>query len=102
MAVMGGALFWDECRSGKSALRGGMAACYVQCSLGAGSGGGVGGKLLDARQTGAKGMVKSSPRKKRTSPGPIHLAVMDRDLAAVREAIRRGEDVDDLDRVEGR
>jgi ankyrin repeat protein len=41
--------------------------------------------------------MNKSPKKK-TSLGPIHLAVMDRDLAGVREAIRRGDDVDDLDR----
>ena len=41
-------------------------------------------------------MSKSSPKKNRTSP--IHGAVMMRDLTGVREAIRLGDDVDDLDR----
>jgi ankyrin repeat protein len=43
-------------------------------------------------------MNKSSPKKNRASLGSIHQAVMVRDLAGVREAIRRGDDVNDLDR----
>jgi hypothetical protein len=33
-AVTGRSSFWDECRSGNSALRRGVGACYVQCSCG--------------------------------------------------------------------
>jgi uncharacterized protein len=43
-------------------------------------------------------MNKSSPKREGTALGSIHQAVMARDLAGVREAIGRGDDIDDPDR----
>jgi ankyrin repeat protein len=44
-------------------------------------------------------MNKSSPKgKRRSSLGPIHQAVMIGDLAGVREGIRNGDDINELDR----